>query len=42
MSAQAAVKIADPAPASATALIAAALPGFETLLQNAVAAVRAL
>ncbi|MFC5507407.1 MULTISPECIES: acyl-CoA dehydrogenase family protein [Hyphomicrobiales] len=41
MSAQAAVQIADPAPASATALIAAALPGFETLLQNAVAAVRA-
>ncbi|MDP3321042.1 MAG: acyl-CoA dehydrogenase family protein, partial [Bosea sp. (in: a-proteobacteria)] len=41
MSAQAAVHVADAAPASATALIAAALPGFETLLQNAVAAVRA-
>ncbi|WP_439494272.1 acyl-CoA dehydrogenase family protein [Bosea sp. (in: a-proteobacteria)] len=42
MSAQAAaIPVAEPAPESATALIAAALPGFETLLQNAVAAVRA-
>ena len=42
MSAQAAaIPVAEPAPESATALIATALPGFETLLQNAVAAVRA-
>jgi (2S)-methylsuccinyl-CoA dehydrogenase len=42
MSAQAAaIPVAEPAPESATALIAAALPGFETLLQNAIAAVRA-
>ncbi len=41
MSAQAAVQISEPAPESAMALIAAALPGFETLLQTAVAAVRA-
>ncbi|WP_324133618.1 acyl-CoA dehydrogenase family protein [Bosea sp. (in: a-proteobacteria)] len=42
MSAQAAaIPVAEPAPESATALIAAALPGCETLLQNAVAAVRA-
>jgi (2S)-methylsuccinyl-CoA dehydrogenase len=42
MSAQAAaIPVAEPVPESATALIAAALPGFETLLQNAVAAVRA-
>ncbi len=42
MSAQAAaIPVAEPAPESATALIAAALPGFEILLQNAVAAVRA-
>ncbi len=41
MSAQAAaIPVAEPAAESATALIAAALPGFETLLQNAVAAVR--
>ena len=40
MSAQAAVQIAEPAPASAMALIAEALPGFETLLQQAVASVR--
>ncbi len=41
MSAQAAaIPVAEPAPESATALIAAALPGFETLLQHAVAAVR--
>jgi (2S)-methylsuccinyl-CoA dehydrogenase len=40
MSAQAAVQIAEPAPASAMALIAEALPGFETLLQQAIAAVR--
>ena len=40
MSAQAAVQIAEPAPASAMALIADALPGFETLLQHAVATVR--
>ncbi|MDP3599877.1 MAG: acyl-CoA dehydrogenase family protein [Bosea sp. (in: a-proteobacteria)] len=42
MSAQAAaIPVAELAPESATALIAAALPGFEILLQNAVAAVRA-
>jgi (2S)-methylsuccinyl-CoA dehydrogenase len=42
MSANAALKPQTPAssPATATALIAAALPGFETLLQEAIAAVR--
>ncbi|HEV2555925.1 MAG TPA: acyl-CoA dehydrogenase family protein [Bosea sp. (in: a-proteobacteria)] len=42
MSAQAAaIPVAESAPESAIALIAAALPGFETLLQNAIVAVRA-